>query len=313
MDKTHNNQLQELQRNIASVYMGNASAIDRVIIALIARGHILIEDVPGVGKTVLASAMAKSIDCSFARIQCTPDLLPSDITGINMFNRSDSEFSFREGPVFNNIIVADEINRTTPRTQSALLEAMSESVVTVDGETRELPSPFMVIATQNPYEFEGTYFLPENQLDRFLMRINLGYPSPEDERRVIRKQPARTSLRSLKTVMSSEDVVAIQNKVDEVKINDDLVDYMIAIATATRQAEDLQVGVSPRGALALAQAARATALLDHRDYCVPEDVVSNVLPVCSHRVISRTYMHDGDTNATRRIMQQVLETVPSPA
>ena len=257
--------------------------------------------------------LSKSIDCSFARIQCTPDLLPSDITGINMFDRSSSEFSFREGPVFNNIIVADEINRTTPRTQSALLEAMSEAVVTVDGETRSLPAPFMVIATQNPYEFEGTYFLPENQLDRFLMRINLGYPSPEDERRVIRKQPARTSLQTLQTVMSSEDVVTIQNQVDEININDDLVDYMIAIATATRQAEDLQVGVSPRGALALAQAARATAILDDRDYCVPEDIVSNVLPVCAHRVVSRTYMHDGDTNATRRIMQQVLETVPSPA
>jgi MoxR-like ATPase len=305
--------LQELQRNIASVYMGNAGAIDRMIVALLARGHILIEDVPGVGKTVLASAMAKSIDCSFARIQCTPDLLPSDITGVNMFDRTSSDFVFRAGPVFNNIIVADEINRTTPRTQSALLEAMSEAVVTVDGETRSLPAPFMVIATQNPYEFEGTYFLPENQLDRFLMRINLGYPSPEDERRVIRKQPARTSLQTLKTVMTSEEVVSMQQQTDGIKINDDLVDYMIAIASATRQAEDLQVGVSPRGALALAQAARATALLEDRDYCIPEDVVSNVLPVCSHRVVSRTYMHDGDTNATRRIMQQVLETVPSPA
>ena len=293
--------------------MGNAGAVDRVIVALLARGHILIEDVPGVGKTVLASAVAKSIDCSFARIQCTPDLLPSDITGINMFDRTSSEFSFRAGPVFNNIIVADEINRTTPRTQSALLEAMSESVVTVDGETRPLPAPFMVIATQNPYEFEGTYFLPENQLDRFLMRINLGYPSPEDERRVIRKQPAKTSLQTLKTVMTSEEVVAMQEQVDEIKINDDLVDYIIAIAIATRQAEDLQVGVSPRGALALAQTARATALLEDRDYCIPEDVVSNVLPVCSHRVVSRTYMHDGDTNTTRRIIQQVLETVPSPA
>jgi MoxR-like ATPase len=305
--------LQELQRNIASVYMGNAGAIDRVIVALLARGHILIEDVPGVGKTVLASAVAKSIDCSFARIQCTPDLLPSDITGINVFDRTSSEFSFRAGPVFNNIIVADEINRTTPRTQSALLEAMSESVVTVDGETRPLPAPFMVIATQNPYEFEGTYFLPENQLDRFLMRINLGYPSPEDERRVIRKQPAKTSLQTLKTVMTSKEVVAMQEQVDEIKINDDLVDYIIAIASATRQAEDLQVGVSPRGALALVQTARATALLEDRDYCIPEDVVSNVLPVCSHRVVSRTYMHDGDTNTTRRIIQQVLETVPSPA
>lgn len=304
--------LQDLRQNIASVYMGNTLAIDRIIVTLLSRGHILIEDVPGVGKTVLASAVAKSIKGTFARIQCTPDLLPSDITGVSMIDRTNTDFIFREGPVFNNIIVADEINRTTPRTQSALLEAMSECSVTVDGVTRPLPSPFMVIATQNPYEFEGTYFLPENQLDRFLMRIHLGYPSPDDETRVIKQQPLRNSLQTLQPLMSTDEVEALQKSVDEIKLADELVEYIIALATATRHAEDLQVGISTRGGLALAQVAKATALLNGRDYCIPEDIVSNVLPVCAHRVVSRTYMHDGDTNATRRIMQQVLETVPSP-
>ncbi|MAI67598.1 MAG: ATPase [Phycisphaerae bacterium] len=304
--------LQDLRQNIASVYMGNTLAIDRIIVTLLSRGHILIEDVPGVGKTVLASAVAKSIKGTFARIQCTPDLLPSDITGVSMIDRTNTDFIFREGPVFNNIIVADEINRTTPRTQSALLEAMSECSVTVDGVTRPLPSPFMVIATQNPYEFEGTYFLPENQLDRFLMRIHLGYPSPDDETRVIKQQPLRNSLQTLQPLMSTDEVEALQKSVDEIKLADELVEYIIALATATRHAEDLRVGISTRGGLALAQVAKATALLNGRDYCIPEDIVSNVLPVCAHRVVSRTYMHDGDTNATRRIMQQVLETVPSP-
>lgn len=313
MDTALTQNLQELRQNIASVYMGNALAIDRVIITLLSRGHILIEDVPGVGKTILASAVAKSIKGSFARIQCTPDLLPSDITGVNMLNRTNTDFTFREGPVFNNIIVADEINRTTPRTQSALLEAMSESSVTVDGDTRALPSPFMVIATQNPYEFEGTYFLPENQLDRFLMRIHLGYPSPDDESRVIKQQPLRNTLQTLTPLMSTDVIEAAQKNVDAIKIADSLIDYIIALSTATRHAEDLQVGISTRGGLALAQVAKASALLNDRDYCIPEDIISNVLPVCAHRVVSRTYMHDGDTNATRRIMQQVLETVPSPA
>ena len=305
--------LQELRQNIASVYMGNALAIDRVIITLLSRGHILIEDVPGVGKTVLASAVAKSIKGSFARIQCTPDLLPSDITGVNILDRTSVDFTFRQGPIFNNIVVADEINRTTPRTQSALLEAMGENSVTIDGETRALPSPFMVIATQNPYEFEGTYVLPENQLDRFLMRIHLGYPSADDESRVIKQQPARTSLQELQPLMPTQDIEEAQRSVDKIKLADSLVNYIIALSTASRQSEDLQVGISTRGGLALAQVAKATALLHDRDYCVPEDIISNVLSVCAHRLVSRTYMHDGDTNATSRIMQQVLETVPSPA
>ena len=305
--------IQRLRRNITSVYMGNTAAVDRAIVCLLARGHILIEDVPGVGKTVLANALAKSIRCSFARIQCTPDLLPSDIIGVSVYSREHETFDFKRGPIFHNIIVVDEINRTTPRTQSALLEAMNENTVSVDGKVFDLPEPFMVVATQNPYEFEGTYFLPENQLDRFLMRISLGYPAPDDESRIIEEQPARTTLRQLEPVMSSQEALSLQAQVDKVKMDRALVDYVIALAGATRENDDLQIGISPRGALALSQVARATAVMKGRDYCVPEDVVSNVLPVCSHRVISKTYMHAGDTATTRRIMQQVLETVPSPA
>ncbi len=293
--------------------MGNTAAVDRVIVCVLARGHVLIEDVPGVGKTVLANALARSVRCSFTRIQCTPDLLPSDIIGVSVYNRDLGTFEFKRGPVFHNIVLTDEINRTTPRTQSALLEAMNESTVSVDGQILPLPQPFMVVATQNPYEFEGTYFLPENQLDRFLMRISLGYPAPDDEARIIETQPARTTLAALEPVMTAEDVAALQDEADRVRMDRALVDYIIAIAKATRENDDLQIGISPRGALALAQAARATALMNARDYCVPEDIVSNVLPVCAHRVISKTYMHAGDTATTRRIIQQVLETVPSPA
>ncbi len=305
--------ISRLRRNMASVYMGNTAAVDRVIICLLARGHILIEDVPGVGKTVLAQALAKSIEATFARIQCTPDLLPSDITGITIYAREEARFEFKPGPVFHNIILADEINRTTPRTQSALLEAMSESTVTVDGNAHALPEPFMVVATQNPYEFEGTYFLPENQLDRFLMRISLGYPAPDDESRIIQQQPARTTLQQLQPVLSVADVIELQKRTDAVRLDQSLVDYVIEIASATREHEDLQVGISPRGALALAQVARATALLSGRDYCTPEDITSNVLPVCGHRIVSKTYLHAGDTATSRRIMQHVLETVRSPA
>ena len=301
-----------LRGNIVSVYMGNTQAVDRLIVCLLARGHALIEDVPGVGKTVLANALARSVRCSFNRIQCTPDLLPSDVTGTSIYRQQSGTFEFRKGPIFANVVLADEINRTTPRTQAAMLEAMSDGTVSAEGEVHHLPQPFLVVATQNPYEFEGTYFLPENQLDRFLMRISLGYPSPDDESRILQKQPARTALPDLTPVMDAEEVLVLQRKVDEVKLAQELVDYIIAIATATRNSEDLQVGVSPRGALALAAAARATAFIAGRDYCVPDDIVSNVLAVCAHRVISRTYMHQGDTLTTRRIMQRVLEAVPSP-
>ncbi len=305
--------LNKLRENIVSVYMGNVHAVDRLLVCLLSRGHALIEDVPGVGKTVLASALARSIDSSFSRIQCTPDLLPTDVTGVAIFDRNRNDFEFRKGPIFANIVLVDEVNRTTPRTQSAMLEAMSEGTVSAEGSIHELPEPFMVVATQNPYEFEGTYFLPENQLDRFLMRVNLGYPSPDDELRILNVQPSRTTLKSLKPVLSQDDVLALQKLTDEVKMDASLADYVIAVATATRESDDLQVGISPRGSLALAQAARATAVLAGRDYCIPEDVVSNVLPVCSHRIVSKAVMHEGDTLTARRVMQRILEGVASPA
>ena len=305
--------VRRLRENITSVFLGNALAADRVVACLLARGHLLIEDVPGVGKTVLARSLARSIDGSTARIQCTPDLLPSDVTGVTIYETGSESFRFQPGPVFHNIVIADEINRATPRTQSALLEAMAEATVTIDGQPKTLPIPFMVIATQNPYEFEGTYFLPENQLDRFLMRISLGYPAPSDESRIIERQPARRDLLSLEPVMTVQDIELIQKAVDEVTLDQSLVDYIIALATATREHDELQIGISPRGSLALAQTARATAWMDERTYCIPEDVVSNVLAVCAHRIISRTTMHEGDTLTARRIMQQVLESVPSPS
>ena len=305
--------LHRLRDNIASAYMGNSQAVDRLLACLLARGHVLVEDVPGVGKTVLANALARSIDCTFSRIQCTPDLLPSDVTGVSIYHRERDTFEFRKGPVFANVVLADEINRATPRTQSALLEAMAEGTVSAEGHVLALPAPFMVVATQNPYEFEGTYFLPENQLDRFLMRVSLGYPGAADESRIIHRQPARTALRELRPVITGPEILALQDDVDRVRMDQSLVDWIIAIAAATRSHGDLQVGISPRGSLALAQAARATALLAGRGHCVPEDVSANVLPVCAHRVVSRTYMHAGDTETTRRILQQVLEQVRSPA
>jgi MoxR-like ATPase len=304
--------LERLRANIQSCFLGNQQAIDRVIICLLAKGHVLIEDVPGVGKTTLANALAKSLDGSISRLQLTPDMLPADILGVTVWDRQKSEFSFKPGPIFSNIVLADEINRTTPRTQSALLEAMNENQVSMDGVTRRLLDPFIVIATQNPFEFEGTYFLPESQLDRFLMRIGLGYPSPADEARVLTIDPRRTALASLQPVMTSQELVDLQGEADRVKADATLVDYVAAIAGATRGHEQLQIGVSPRGSLALLRVAKATALLHGRDYLVPEDISGNVLPVFAHRCISKTYMHEADGDATHRVLQEILQTVPSP-
>jgi len=250
---THD-QLQRLRENIASVFLGNDHAIDRLLTCLLARGHALIEDVPGVGKTVLATALAKSIDASFSRVQFTPDMLPADIIGVSVLNAETTEFRFKHGPVFANIVLADEINRAAPRTQSALLEAMSEATVSMDGTTHPLPSPFMVVATQNPYEFHGTYPLPENQLDRFLMLIELGYPSAETESRVLATRPATNALASLTPVLHSEDVLRLQNETDAVTIAEPITDYIVSLARATREHPEIRLGLSPRGALGLAAA-----------------------------------------------------------
>jgi len=305
-------QLEGLRRNIQRCFLGNQQAIDRLIVCLLARGHILIEDVPGVGKTMLATALARSIDGSLARIQLTPDMLPADVLGVTVWDQQKNDFVFKPGPIFSNIILADEINRTTPRTQSALLEAMNEAQVSIDGHTRKLLEPFLVIATQNPFEFEGTYFLPESQLDRFLMRIALGYPSAEDEARMLELDPSRTELAALKPVITAQELVELQQQVDEIQIDPALLDYVVQIAGATRNNDQLQIGVSPRGTLALVHAAKATAIFNDRDYVVPDDIVSNVIPVFAHRIIGKNYMHDADGIGTARIMQQILETVPSP-
>lgn len=298
-----------LHENISRVFFGDPAAVDRVIRCLLARGHILVEDVPGVGKTVLATAVARSIDAAFSRIQLTPDLLPGDILGVTIYDRNTGEFVFKRGPIFANIILADEINRTPPRTQAALLEAMSEAQVSVDGRVLPLPQPFMVVATQNPFDFEGTYMLPENQLDRFLMRISLGYPSPEQEARVLDVRPAATPLHSLGPILDAAQLVALQDKVDSVRTEKSILDYVVALASATRRSEALRLGLSPRGSLALAQAARATAFTKGRDYVVPDDVVENIDAVCAHRVLPRGQ----GAQPTSHILREILRSVPSPA
>jgi len=309
----HQEGVQSLRANICSVFLGHAEAVDRLIACLLARGHCLIEDVPGVGKTVLASALARSIDCAFGRISLTPDLLPADILGVSVYRREVERFEFKRGPIFASIVLADEINRATPRTQTAMLEAMSEGAVTVDGITHALPAPFMIVATQNPTDFQGTYALPENQLDRFLVRISLGYPSAADESRVLQLRPASKALGTLKPVITAQTVVELQQKVDEVRTDKALLDYIIAIATATRRHEGLQLGLSPRGSLALAQAARAWAVMRGRDYIIPEDITENVVSVCAHRVIPRGSLGGGGPDQASRILAEVLTKVPSPA
>jgi len=308
--------LPRLREAIARVYLGNPSAIDRLICCLLARGHCLIEDVPGVGKTLLASALARAIDAPFSRIQLTPDLLPTDILGVSVYRRDTGEFEFKKGPIFASIVLADEINRATPRTQTALLEAMNEAAITVDGRTYPLGQPFMLVATQNPSDFEGTYLLPENQLDRFLMRVTLGYPSPEDEARVLELRPSAAPLHTLTPVLRGAEVVALQEATDAVRLDRSLVEYVIALATATRRHEALQLGLSPRGALALAQAARATAMLAGRDYVVPEDILDNVVGVCAHRVIARASFGGGGGSGggepTARVLEEIIERTPSP-
>jgi len=303
--------LSTLRENIDRVVIGHDDAVEALIRCLIARGHILIEDVPGVGKTVLATALARSVDCRFSRIQFTPDLLPADVIGVSVYDRHKGAFEFKHGPIFANIILADEINRTGPRTQSALLEAMNEQQVSIEGQVLPLPPPFMVVATQNPYEFEGAYPLPESQLDRFLMQINLGYPSPDDERRVLDVRPAEHALPDLRPVMHSDDVVQLQAMVSDVRIDASLTQYIVEFAAATRRHEDLRLGLSTRGALAIAQASRASALVAGRDYVIPEDIRENVLPVASHRVLPAAGRH-ADPTAAKEILTDVLTAVAAP-
>ncbi|MDY6913732.1 MAG: MoxR family ATPase [Planctomycetota bacterium] len=306
------NKLRDLRRNIESVLLGKAEAVRRVLVALLAKGHVLLEDVPGVGKTILTRAIAKSIDCTFNRIQLTPDLLPSDILGVSIYDSRSEQFVFKRGPIFSHLVLVDEINRTTPRTQSALLEAMNEAQVSADGKTYPLGPPFMVLATQNPYEFEGTYFLPENQLDRFMLRVRIGYPDEQTEREILLTQPGRTRLAELTPVMGVDDLIAIQNRVLSVQIDDAIIDYIVSIAEATRRSDELAIGLSPRGSLAITQAARASAILDGREYVVPDDIKNLAVDVCAHRLVTKALAHDGSAAAAEAIFQQILDTIPVP-
>jgi MoxR-like ATPase len=304
--------LERLRANLESVFFGRREVITHVLVGLVARGHVLIEDVPGVGKTVLARALARSIHCDFNRIQLTPDMLPSDILGVSVYSQEKETFEFKAGPIFANVVLADEINRTTPRTQSSLLEAMSDGSVTIDGDTMKLPQPFMVIATQNPFEFEGTYLLPENQLDRFLLRVSLGYPTRDREKEILRLQPGRYKLEHLEPVMTTEDVLALQGQAAQVRMDPVLVEYLLDIVEASRGHEQLHVGISPRGALALMQASQALALIEGRDFVTPDDIKSLVPPVCAHRIITRNHMTGANLNGARLALEQILRKVPSP-
>jgi MoxR-like ATPase len=304
--------LSRLVDQIETVLLGKTEAVRQVMVALLARGHVLLEDVPGVGKTILTRSIAASIHCTFNRIQLTPDLLPSDILGVSIYDAKTGEFTFNRGPIFANIILADEINRTTPRTQSALLEAMNESQISTDGRTYPLGPPFMVIATQNPYEFEGTYFLPENQLDRFMIRVRIGHPDKDTERDILLTQPARTRLKDLQPVMTVEELIALQDAVLEVRMEEAIVDYILDIAEATRRSDQLTVGLSPRGSLALMQASRASALLAGRDFVVPDDVKELATAVCAHRLLARAFAHDGAGSAAEGVFEKILETIPTP-
>ncbi|MGZ5436651.1 MAG: AAA family ATPase [Pyrinomonadaceae bacterium] len=303
-----------LQAEIERVIRGKAEAVRLAIVTLLAGGHLLVEDVPGVGKTTLAHALARALDCSFQRIQFTSDLLPSDVIGLSVYDQTSTTFEWRQGPIFANVILADEINRTTPKTQSALLEAMAERHVTVEGVTHPLPQPFIVMATQNPIEHHGTYPLPESQVDRFMLRLRIGYPGLIDEKQMLRDREHGEPLDEVQTVMTAEEILELQRAVSEVTVDDAIVDYLMRIVAATRNSEMLDLGVSPRGTLSLFRAAQALALTEERDYCIPDDVKRLVIPVFAHRItVSSRY-----ASAMRRseeaeaVLHEILKTVSVP-
>jgi len=300
-----------LRSNLGKVIRGKPEIIDLALTALLARGHLLIEDVPGVGKTTLAHGIARSINCSFQRIQFTSDLLPSDVIGVTVYNQSAHAFEFKPGPVFANIVLADEINRATPKTQSALLEAMNDRQVSVDKTTYPLPRPFMLLATQNPLEFSGTFPLPESQLDRFTMCIRMGYPDEEHEREIIQSS-AVDAFEDLSPVLTTEDVDGLQRFASTVRVDEDLVTYILAIANATRAHRSIKLGVSPRATVAIYRAAQARALVSGRDYCIPDDIKQLSSPVFAHRIISVDGVLEAGTSGGKAIIEEIISSIKVP-
>jgi MoxR-like ATPase len=307
-------QIELLQQAIEKVIKGKPEAVRLAIITLIAGGHLLVEDVPGVGKTTLAHALARALDCSFQRIQFTSDLLPSDVIGLSVYNQHAGIFEWKPGPIFANIVLADEINRTTPKTQSALLEAMAERHVTVEGVTHHLPRPFIVLATQNPIEHHGTYPLPESQLDRFMLRLRIGYPAADDEKQILRDREYADPLDELAAVMSSAEVLSLQDNIASVSVDDALIDYLMRLVSATRDSEMLDLGVSPRGTLALFRAAQALALTEERSFCIPDDIKRLVLPVFAHRVVvsSRFSSSLRRSEEAEAVLREIMKSVSVP-
>jgi MoxR-like ATPase len=305
--------LAELEASLGGILRGKPDVVRLSIVCLLARGHLLIEDVPGVGKTTLAQALARSVSCSFHRLQFTSDMLPSDVLGVTIYNVHSESFEFKPGPIFSNFLLADEINRTTPKTQSALLEAMNENQVTIDGQSHTLPRPFMVIATQNPVEHHGTYPLPESQLDRFLMRLRIGYPDNASERLILRDSDRRLPDVAVPT-LSAEEVIRLQDSIHRVRVDESLVDYMLAIVDRTRNHESLVLGVSPRAAQALFRAVQALALVEGRDFAVPDDVKRLAVPTFAHRIVinTRTTLVPRRADTAERIIEEILTRVDVP-
>lgn len=301
----------QLMDHVGKIIVGKDQTIELVMTAIIASGHVLLEDVPGTGKTMLAKSVASSLDCTFQRIQFTPDLLPSDLTGIHFFNQKEGDFEFRPGPLFANLVLADEINRATPRTQSSLLECMEERQISIDGSTRQLERPFIVIATQNPVDNQGTFPLPEAQMDRFMMKIRMGYPSSEESVEILRRTVASRSVADLSAIISREQLLEAQNTYTSVQIDEDLLRYIIHLTEATRQHPELSLGVSPRGAQALLKASQAWAALHGRDFVLPDDIKILAEPVLAHRLVFRNRVRQQEGLA-ERIIQELLSQIEVP-
>lgn len=313
MGKNPNEQITKLKEGLSKILLDKEDTVDDVLLALLAKGHVLLEDVPGVGKTVLVKGLSKLLGCKFKRIQFTPDLLPSDVTGISIFNQKIQDFEYKPGPIMANIILADEINRTSPKTQSSLLEAMEENQVTIDGETYTLPEPFLVFATQNPIEYEGTYSLPEAQLDRFLMKSNIGYPSFSGERSIVLSQMDGTHpLEKIEETLSLEDILKLQKQVNTIRISEPVMDYILNLIRGTRVHPSVYLGSSPRGALALTKISRARAFLNGREFVTPDDVKSVAVKVIAHRIIIKPEeIIQGVTNED--VIKDILRQVVVPA